>query len=309
MTDDSQLASHIRLQKVIAQSGIASRRHAEALITAGRVAVNGQVVTQLGTKVDPARDLVVIDGRTIVLAGQDPGVLPGAGVLPDKGAMHDADTLSYAPPGAAMDEVGIALDFLGQPLEYWALHKPIGVVTTLDDPQGRPTVGQLIAHFTRARVYPVGRLDVGSSGLLLMTNDGDLANRLMHPRFAHEKEYHVQVTGSLGAGELDRLRNGVELDGQLTAPAVFEWMGAPPQDGRTGRLRVVLREGRKRQIRRMIEAVGGRVVQLVRVRMGPLWLADVAVGQARRLTEAQVAALKASPAQERPATQVAGSPV
>ncbi len=233
-----------RLQKVLARAGVSSRRKAEALIEAGRVAVNGHVVRQLGIKVDADQDRILVDGQAI-----------GA----------------EAP-------------------EYWLLHKPVGVITTVDDPWGRPTARELLP--TSARVYPVGRLDADSAGLLLFTNDGELAHRLTHPRHGHEKEYQVLVAGQPTDETLRRLRRGlvIEAGERPTAAAQVEVL-AHGADGSW--LRVVLREGRKRQIRRMLHAVGHPVLELVRLRMGPVALGQLSPGQARRLTAAEVMALRA----------------
>ena len=235
-----------RLNKVLARAGISSRRKAEAFIVSGRVAVNGEVVRELGTKVDPARDEVAVDG---------------------------------APIGA-------------ETREYWALHKPIGVITTTDDPWGRPTALDLVP--STGRVYPVGRLDADSSGLLLFTNDGELAFRLTHPRFEHEKEYHALAGGRPDAAALERLRRGVELDGRPTAPAAVEVLG--PEQGGTW-LRIVIHEGRNRQVRRMLEAVGHPVVRLVRIRIGPIALGALPEGAARPLAPEERQALRALVAQ------------
>jgi 23S rRNA pseudouridine2605 synthase len=229
-----------RLQKVLARAGLSSRRKAEALIVAGRVAVNGQVVRELGVKVDADRDTVLVDGQPV---GEE------------------------------------------QP-EYWLVHKPMGVITTVDDPWGRPTARDLVP--TRARVYPVGRLDADSSGLLLFTNDGALAHRLAHPRHAHEKEYRVLVAGRPTSEDLRRLRRGVVLEGRPTAPAEVRLLEAGP-DGSW--LVFVLREGRKRQIRRMMDAVGHPVLALERIRLGPIRLGDLPPGQARRLSADEARAL------------------
>jgi 23S rRNA pseudouridine2605 synthase len=211
------------------------------MITAGRVAVNGQIVTQLGVKVDAARDSVAVDGAEVELAAR----------------------------------------------EYWMLHKPVGVITTVDDPWGRPTARDLIP--TESRVFPVGRLDAASSGLLLFTNDGELAYRLTHPSFEHPKEYHVLVEGRPGSDDLRRLRRGLRLDGRPTAPAEVEVLGENA-DGTW--LRVVLHEGRKRQVRRMMAKVKHPVVTLVRVRLGPLELGSLKPGDARRLSPDERLALR-----------------
>ncbi len=230
-----------RLQKVLARAGVCSRRKAEALITSGRVSVNGAVTTQLGVKVDPSHDSVEVDNEAVELA----------------------------------------------PREYWLLNKPIGVITTVDDPWGRPTARDLVP--TEARVFPVGRLDASSSGLLLFTNDGDLAYRLTHPSFEHSKEYHVLVEGRPGAEDLRRLRRGIRLDGRRTAPA--EVGVIRDEDGATW-LRIVIHEGRKRQIRRMLTAVGHPVTRLIRVRLGPIALGDLEPGESRRLSPDERLALR-----------------
>jgi 23S rRNA pseudouridine2605 synthase len=232
----------VRLQKVLAQAGIGSRRRAEEVIAAGRVVVNGSVIRQLGVKVDPERDSIAVDGRPV-------------------GDREEA--------------------------EYWMLNKPTGVITTVDDPWGRRTARALVP--TEARVFPVGRLDADSSGLLLFTNDGELAHQLTHPRFAHEKEYRVLVDRRPDADALRRLRRGIELDGRRTAPArvtVAETVAAGVW------LHVVLTEGRKRQLRRMLDAVGHPTRALIRVRVGPVHLGTLPEGAARPVTPAERAALR-----------------
>lgn len=227
-----------RLQKVLARAGVASRRKCETLIQQGRVAVNGEVITRLGTRVDPERDTITVDGKRIDVAERH---------------------------------------------IYIGLHKPPGVISTVDDPWGRPTVLHLVD--TEARVYPVGRLDADSEGLVLLTNDGALTHYLTHPRFGHEKEYHVLVTGRPSRAVLDRLRAGVPLEDGVTLPAQIEVL--QPAGGDTW-LRMVLREGRKRQIRRMMKAVGHPVKRLIRVRIGPIRLGDLAPGQWRYLSPQEV---------------------
>ena len=231
-----------RLQKVMARAGVASRRKSEELIRQGRVAVNGRVVRELGTRVDPARDVITVDGEPLRLRAQH---------------------------------------------TYILLHKPPGVITTVHDPWGRPTVLDLVQ--TEARVFPVGRLDANSEGLVLLTDDGELAYRLTHPRFEHEKEYHVLVAGRPTRRTLERLRRGVRLEDGVTAPAKVEVLR---RAGRNTWLRIVLHEGRKRQIRRMAEAVGHPVRRLIRVRIGPLRLGNLAPGEWRHLTRREVEALR-----------------
>ena len=170
---------------------------------------------------------------------------------------------------------------------YVALNKPIGVVSTASDPKGRPTVVDLVSH--PRRIYPVGRLDTDSEGLLLLTDDGDLAMRLTHPRYGVEKEYRALVRGTVDDATITELSRGVVLDGRPTAPAHFDVDG---RDASGTWLRVTIHEGRNRQIRRMAEAVGLEVVRLVRVRIGPLRLGRLLSGAWRTLTTAEVAALQ-----------------
>ncbi|MGH9178915.1 MAG: pseudouridine synthase [Acidimicrobiales bacterium] len=174
---------------------------------------------------------------------------------------------------------------VGAGLVHYVLNKPRGVVTTASDPQGRPTVVELVP--ADPRVFPVGRLDADTEGLLLLTNDGELAHRLTHPSFGVEKEYLAEVVGTPSAAALRRLREGVVLDDGLTAPAKVA--AVPPRA-----LRIVIHEGRNRQVRRMCEAVGHPVVRLVRARIGPLAERGLAPGQWRALTTAEVRALSAA---------------
>ncbi len=188
------------------------------------------------------------------------------------------------------------------PLEYWMVHKPRGVLTTVSDPQGRSTVVDLVQEST-ARLFPVGRLDLLSEGLVLLTNDGPLAHSLLHPSFGAEREYRVTVRGSVDRSMLRRISEGVEIEDGLTAPAR---VGAVRFDSetRTTRFALTLVEGRKRQIRRMMRALGHPVVRLVRVRMGPLELGRLAPGKARPLRARERRnlnrALLASRAEEQP---------
>jgi 23S rRNA pseudouridine2605 synthase len=240
-----------RLQKLISQAGIASRRAAEELILAGRVTVNGAVVTELGSKADPAVDRIAVDGKPV----------------------RPAETLLYI-----------------------LLNKPAGFMTTLDDPEGRQVVTDLLPEI-RERVYPVGRLDYNTEGLLLLTNDGDWANRLMHPRHEIEKEYHVRVRGKVHQSQMDQLKNGVELDGRPTAPAKVQLI----KDGEQNDwLSITIHEGRNRQVRRMCEAVSLSVVRLKRVRYGSLEMRGLRPGQYRLLTEAEARALLSPGAGIRP---------
>ena len=233
---------NVRLQKILASAGAASRRAAEELIVTGRVTVNGKIVTELGTKADPASDDVRLDGER--LKSQQPQVL--------------------------------------------ALHKPMGIVTTLSDPEGRPTIRDLLPR-DYDRVFPVGRLDFKSSGLLLLTNDGDLAARLMHPRFRIARTYRVKVDRHPSLAALARLRRGVKLDDGVTGPAEVAVERVLP--GKAW-LRVTIREGKRREVRRMFEAVGHPVDRLVRVRFGPIDLGDLPTGRWRRLGERDIDALR-----------------
>ncbi len=246
-----------RLQKLLAQAGVGSRRACEDLIRQGRVAVNGQTA-QLGQKADPARDHITVDGQPI----------------------------RRRPRHA-----------------YIALYKPVGVVCTTRDPQGRPTVLDLVPQFTAMRLWPVGRLDADSEGLVLLTNDGELAHRLTHPRYEHTKEYKVCVEGHPDAAALRRWREGVLLDGRRTAPAQVEWL---PREGDRAWLRVVLREGRKREIRRVAALLGYPVVRLIRVRIGPVRLGNLQPGEWRHLTRQELAHVERIKDQEACAQRAAG---
>ncbi len=227
-----------RLQKLLAQAGVSSRRAAEELITAGRVAVNGQLVTVLGTKADPERDTITLDGKPVRQASRKVYVL---------------------------------------------LHKPAGYVTTMKDPQGRPVVTDLLKG-AKERLFPVGRLDYNTEGLLLLTNDGTWANTLAHPRHEVEKEYHVRVRGEVSAEQINSLASGVILEDGPTAPARVSEIKA--SDNNTW-LSVAIHEGRFRQVRRMCEAVGLSVVRLKRVRYGMLPLGDLKPGEYRVLSEGE----------------------
>jgi 23S rRNA pseudouridine2605 synthase len=167
--------------------------------------------------------------------------------------------------------------------EVWAVNKPVGVVSTAREPGSRRPVVDLVE--TEARLYPVGRLDADSSGLLLLTNDGELANRLTHPRYEVPKAYVARLQKSIGERELGRLRSGVELEDGPTAPAQVKRLGKQE-------IEIVLREGRNRQVRRMLEAVGNEVVALLRVRFGPLGLGGLKEGAARRLSDDEIAQLR-----------------
>lgn len=234
--------TRVRLQKLLADAGLASRRAAEAWIRSGRVRVNGKVAL-LGEAADPSVDDVRVDGRRIE----------------------------------------------AEPRRYWLLHKPQNVLTTTADPwaeeAGRRTVLELLpAAARRTRLVPVGRLDLDSEGLLLLTNDGAVVQALLHPSHGCEREYRVDVWGEVAPETARRLAHGVELEDGRTHPCRVRVHAYDARQD-TSRLTLVLREGRKRQIRRSLRALGHPVRRLVRVRMGPLRLGDLPRGRARELTD------------------------
>jgi 23S rRNA pseudouridine2605 synthase len=218
-----------------------------------------------------ASEQIIASGR--VRVNGRPAVELGTSVDPERDRV-EVDGRAIRPPAA---------------YSYVALHKPIGVVATASDPRGRRTVLDLVPD--DARLFPVGRLDYDSEGLIVLTDDGDLAMRLTHPRHSVEKEYRALLRGEVTDAILRRLSGGIELDGKRTAPSTFKRLESHP-DGVW--VRVVLHEGRNRQIRRMVEAVGLEVVRLVRVRVGSLELGSLPAGGWRRLSAAEVAALRGS---------------
>jgi 23S rRNA pseudouridine2605 synthase len=232
-----------RLQKFLAAGGVASRRKAEALITAGRVKVNGKVVTELGTKVDPAQDLVTLDGTLV--------------------AQPDVRS-------------------------YFLLYKPPGCVTTAADPEGRPTALQYLAG-VRARVFPVGRLDYDAEGALLFTDDGELANRLAHPRYGHQRVYLVKVRGEPDPRALERMAVGVRLE---DGPAHALEVGIHERAERNVWIRVVVGEGRFHLVKRLCEAVGLFVQRLFRPEFGGITVDGLRSGEFRPLTSLEVKTLR-----------------
>ncbi|HEX9638464.1 MAG TPA: pseudouridine synthase [Acidobacteriota bacterium] len=241
--------STLRIGKFLAHAGVASRRHAEQLVREGRVTVNGERLSDLARRVDPARDRVQVDGRP---------------VRPERP-------------------------------RYLAFHKPEAVLSTRADPRGRPTVFDLV-RAEPERLYPVGRLDYRSTGLLLLTNDGELAQRLTHPRFGCEKVYRVKVEGDPSEAALERLRRGVVLDRKRTRPCKIRRLGT----GRHTWLEIALREGRNQQIRRMFLYARHPVLKLQRIRIGPLELGKLAPGALRELTRREVLALQQAAGAEAP---------
>ena len=231
-----------RLQKILSRAGVASRRAAENLITAGRVTVDGEVVSELGASFEVSKHEIAVDG---------------------------------VPIGERERTV------------YFLLNKPQGIVSTAKDNRGRRTVVDFIKH-TRERIYPIGRLDVNTEGLILLTNDGELMNGLLHPRYEIVKTYIAHIAGNMTREKIAELTAGIELEDGMTAPAKVRLLGR--ERGLT-RLEISIHEGRNRQIRRMIRAVDCEVIYLKRVRLAFLTLAGVPRGYYRELTPAEVAEL------------------
>jgi len=238
--------SETRLNAYLARSGVTSRRGADKLIASGSVLVNGHVPPPDGVLVDPARDVVTVDGRAVKLATRH---------------------------------------------RYLMLNKPLGVITTAKDEAGRTSVLDVLGEGASGhRVFPVGRLDADSTGLLLITDDGEVAYRLTHPRYKVDKEYIAIVGGSPSRADLARLRSGVQLEDGVTAPAEVDVLRVLP--GPAAEVRVVIREGRHRQVRRMLMAVGHRVLALNRTGFGPLRLGRLKPGNWRVLRDGEIAALR-----------------
>ena len=233
----------MRLQKYLAQCGVASRRHAEEMIREGKIQVNGVTVREMGLQVDESRDTVSVEGKE---------------VRPEE-SKH-----------------------------YLAYYKPIGEVTTTSDPEGRPTVMDKFRDYP-VRLFPVGRLDYDSEGLLLLTNDGDLMNHLLHPSHEVNKVYLVKASNNISDEEIRQLRQGVMIDNKLTSPAHVRLIRKEVFDTV---LLISIHEGRNRQVRKMIEKIGHQVVSLKRVAFGPVELKDLPRGQWRRLTEQEILRLK-----------------
>lgn len=241
-------AQGVRLQKVLAQAGIGSRRACEALISEGRVEVNSEVVTEQGRRVDPERDVIRVDGSRI------------------------------PPPRRHL---------------YLVLNKPRGVVVTMDDPEGRRTVADVLAEGAtrsarRERLFHVGRLDTDSEGLLILTNDGDFAHKLAHPSYQVPKTYIVEVSGAVRPATLKRLRRGITLDDGPVRPTSVKIVS---EAGDNTLLKITLQEGRNRIVRRTMEAVGHPVRRLSRIGIGPVRLGNLKVGEYRELTREELGGL------------------
>ena len=230
----------IRVQKYLADSGIASRRKCEEYILEGRVKVNGKVITQLGMKIDLDVDKVEFDNKLV------------------KEQNHK---------------------------EYILLNKPIGYVTTVKDQFGRPTVMELIK--SKYRVVPVGRLDMYTSGALILTNDGDFINKITHPKHEIEKTYNVTIRGEINNSEIDMLKNGVDIDGYITKPAKVRILKVESEKNIT-RIEIKIHEGKNRQVRKMLKSIGKNVIALHRAAIGTIKVNDLKIGQYRNLTEKEI---------------------
>ncbi|GAB6929926.1 23S rRNA pseudouridine(2605) synthase RluB [Paenibacillus sp. JCM 10914] len=229
-----------RLQKIMAQAGIASRRKCEELILQGKVQVNGETVTELGTKADPAQDLITVSGKPIK----------------------------------------------NEKKVYVMLNKPKGVITSASDPEGRKIVSDYLKGVNE-RVYPIGRLDYDTEGLLLLTNDGEFANLLSHPKYHVPKTYLATVKGVPHGTELDKLRQGIMLEDGMTAPAEVEYKDVDP-DAKQSVISITIHEGRNRQVRRMFESINHPVTRLKRISYGDLLLQNLKRGLYRHLTADEI---------------------
>jgi 23S rRNA pseudouridine2605 synthase len=237
----------LRLNKILAQAGLTSRRGGDRLIAEGHVAVDGVVTRNQATLADPDVDLITVDGRAL-------------------------------PPA--------------EPRRYVLLNKPRGYVTTLSDPQGRPVVADLVT--TGVRLYPVGRLDWDVEGALILTNDGPLTHRLLHPRYGLPRVYEAEVAGMVARPALERWRRGVVLEDGPARPVALRLLAS---GARSSRLSLTFAEGRKHEVKRYCEALGHRVLRLRRVAFGPVALGPLASGASRPLTPREVRALRAAAAE------------
>ena len=237
----------MRLQKFLARAGVASRRGSEQLIVDGRVAINGTIVVELGTKVDPITDKVEVDGKPV-----------------------------------SLQDIPVTI----------MLHKPAGYITSMKDPHARHCVSEIIPSDKYPGLFPVGRLDCDTTGLLLCSTDGDLGNRLLHPSHHVEKCYLAKVQGRISNEALHKLEDGVQLEDGLTAPAQARLISTKKERGQeVSHIALIIHEGKKRQVKRMCEAVGHPVLKLHRQAFGPLDLGTLKPGQWRVLTEKELDAL------------------
>jgi 23S rRNA pseudouridine2605 synthase len=233
----------VRLQKYLADAGVASRRASEKLIADGRVSVNGEIIRQMGVQVDESFDAIAVDGEVV------------------KNRVKK---------------------------EYIMLNKPVGFITTVSDDKERPTVMELVSDIS-ARIYPVGRLDYDTEGLLLLTNDGELTYRITHPKHDISKTYVAEVTGDVSMDTINQLRRGVVIDGRKTSPAEVEIIGATQYGTK---IEITIHEGRNRQVRKMFEALGCIVKKLRRTKEAGLNLGHLPLGKWRKLSESEVNMLK-----------------
>jgi len=229
------MSATVRLQKYLANCGIASRRKAEEIITQGRITVDGQVVTAMGVQIDPSRQEIRLDGKPVT---------PREALL------------------------------------YVLLNKPPGYVTTLSDPQGRPIVTSLL-YGIKTRLFPVGRLDLDTEGALILTNDGEMAQKILHPSYEITKTYEAQVLGQPSSGKIRQLEQGILLEGKKTAPAKLLIIA---KGHTTTSIRITIHEGRKRQVKKMFQAMGHPVFHLKRIAYGNLFLDGLLPGKYRFLT-------------------------
>ncbi len=235
--------AEMRLQKLLAERGIASRRDAEKLISDGRITVNDKIITEMGFKVRDYKDIILIDGKP----------------LPEKPAYI-----------------------------YILIHKPVGYICAAKDEKGKPSILRLVPEI-KERIYPLGRLDYDSSGLLILTNDGALTQTLLHPKFKVDKTYVAEIRGPISPGDIDKLKQGVELEDGITAPARISLK----RRGKTSsQIEITIHEGKKRQIRRMCKAIGHPIIRLHRNRFGSLNLGKLKAGQWRELTAKEINNLK-----------------
>jgi 23S rRNA pseudouridine2605 synthase len=246
----------LRLNKILAQAGLTSRRGADHFVLEGRVAVNGIVIREPGTLADPAADRITVDGRPVPVP-ESP--------------------------------------------QYLVLNKPAGVVTTVRDPQGRPVVTDLLPAHVRERVYPVGRLDADVEGVLLLTNDGPLTHRLLHPRYALSRLYEAEVAGRVTEADVPRWRRGVTLDDGPAVPLAVELVRSASA---SSTMRLAFGEGRKHEVKRYCDALGHGVQRLRRIAFGPVRLGPLPLGACRPLTPHEVTALRAAAAGGPPARDV-----